>query len=60
MPLNVTALEVVALVVDASRVVICPFVAKRLVKEEVTIEIVFAKRFESTFKFVIEDVAATN
>ena len=52
------ALEVVALVVDASRVVICPLVAKRLVKEEVTIEIVFAKRFERTFRLVMEEVAA--
>ena len=54
------ALDVVAFVVDASRVVICPLIANRFVNEEVTILIVLANRFERTFRFVMEDVAATN
>ena len=58
--LATSALDVVALVVEASRVVICPLVAKRLVRERVKAFNRLAKSVPPTFKLVIEDVAATS
>ena len=49
-----------AFVVEALSVVIFPLVAKRFVKIPETAVNVFAKRFERTFKLLIEEVAATS
>ncbi len=59
-PLKVTAFEVVEFVVEAFRVAKLAVVPHSVVIVPDTAEKIFEKRFVSTFKFVIEEVAATN